>query len=400
MKLKTLAIVLGIILLAFAMVGCGTDSDDGANVTTGDDSSDVVTYTIGVAAPLTQGAVAQGMDIKRGAQLAIETMNASDAAKDAGVQFKMLEGDDMGDPKTAVTVANTLVSDRNLIGVVGHYNSGCSIPASQVYNDAQVVMISPGSTNPELTQLGRPYVFRTCATDDLQGPAGAQFALDLGYKTAVVVDDKTPYGEGLAAFFAEAFEDGGGEILSSEKTEDKDTDFNSLATKIKSLDPDVVFYGGMYSAGALFSKQLANADVDAPLMGGDGIQEADFINVGGSGVEGDLATNVGAPIEGLPEGQAFMDAYVAAFGETPGNFSAYAYDAAFAIMNAALKADDVANINTPAGREELVGNVANISFEGVTGEISFDEFGDTNNKVISLYRVDDAQWVFVDPDEL
>jgi branched-chain amino acid transport system substrate-binding protein len=395
MKLKTLALILSVVFLAIALVGCGGSDGSGDDADAG-----VTTYTIGVASPFTQGAVAQGGDIKRGAQLAIDTMNASDEAKAAGVQFKMVEGDDMGDPKTAVTVANTLVSDRNLVGVVGHYNSGCSIPASAVYSEAGVVMISPGSTNPDLTKQGLASVFRTCATDDLQGPAGADFSLALGYKTAVVVDDSTPYGEGLAAYFADAFKDGGGEVLFTEKTQDKDTDFNALATKIKAQNPDIVFYGGMYGAGALFAKQLHDTGVDAPVMGGDGIQEADFIKLGGGSVEGDLATNVGAPIEGLPKGQEFLDAYVAAFGETPGNFSAYAYDAAFAIMNAALKvhADDA--VTSPAGREALVLAVQNSKFDGVTGEISFDANGDTNNKVISLYRVVGDDWSFVDPSSL
>jgi branched-chain amino acid transport system substrate-binding protein len=395
MKFKTLATVMLVAFLAIALIGCnGTDADDGT--TTDSDSAAMTTYTIGVASPFTQGAVAQGLDIKRGAQLAIETMNASDEAKDAGVQFKMMEGDDMGDPKTAVTVANTLVSDRNLIGVVGHYNSGCSIPASKVYTEANVVMISPGSTNPDLTKQGFAGIFRTCATDDLQGPAGARFALDMGYKSAVVVDDSTPYGEGLVDFFTEGFESDGGSILMREKVQDKEKDFNALATKIAAQNPDIVFWGGMYEAGALFSKQLHDAGATAPVMGGDGIAEQDYIDLGGSSVDGDYATNVGVPVENLPAASAFIEDYKAKFGvDSVGNFAPYAYDAAFAIMKAALAVHkDVGEVTTPAGRSALVSAVEDIKFEGVTGEVSFDENGDTNNKVISLYKVIDDAWAF------
>jgi len=400
MKFKTLAVVLATVFLALVLVGCGGGGSDSGS---GDDAKGMTTYTIGVASPFTQGAVSIGQGIKRGAQLAIDTMNASDEAKDAGIQFKMVEGDDMGDPKTAVTVANTLVSNSNLIGVVGHYNSGCSIPASDVYNEAGVVMVSPGSTNPDLTKLGREFVFRTCATDDLQGPAGADFALALGYKTAVVVDDSTPYGEGLAEFFTGAFVAGGGEILFAEKTQDKDSDFNALVTKINAANPDIVFYAGMAEpAGALFGKQLGETTDDTPVMGGDGMQDAAYIKLGGPAVDGDYGTNVGYPIDKLPAGQQFVEDYQAKFTEDIGAFDAYAYDAAFAIMRAAIKAADGGEVSltTPAGREALLDALKNIKFDGVTGEISFDAYGDTNNKVISLYRVEDGAWVYVDPSDL
>ena len=400
MKFKTLAVLLATVFLALVLVGCGGSGSDSGS---GDDVGGMTTYAIGVASPYTQGAVSIGQGIKRGAQLAIDTMNASDEAKNAGIQFKMVEGDDMGDPKTAVTVANTLVSNSDLIGVVGHYNSGCSIPASKVYSDAGVVMVSPGSTNPDLTKQGLPGIFRTCATDDLQGPAAADFAKELGFKTAAVVDDSTPYGEGLAAFFTDAFESGGGEIVLAEKTQDKDSDFNALVTKIKAANPDIVFYSGMAEpAGALFGKQLHEVGVTAPVMGGDGMQDAAYIKLGGSAVEGDYGTNVGYPIDKLPAGQKFVEDYAAKFTEDIGAFDAYAYDAAFAVMKAAIKASDngAVKLTSPAGREALLAALENIKFDGVTGEISFDANGDTNNKVISLYRVENGVWIYVDPNEI
>ena len=229
---------------------------------------DTTTIKIGIGAPLTQGAVALGQGMKRGAALAIKQANESEEAKALGIMFEGVDGDDQGDPKTGVTVANTFASDPNLVAVMGHLNSGVSIPASKVYNENKIVQVSPASTNPELTQQGFTNVFRVCATDAVQGPAAADVAFDkFGFKTVVVIDDSTPYGEGLAAEFAKQFESNGGKVLFTEKTSDKDTDFNALVTKIKDANPDVIYYGGIYNAGALLSKQLSDAGVKAPADG-------------------------------------------------------------------------------------------------------------------------------------
>lgn len=387
------------LVLAFALVGCGEKEPAGDA-----GSGDVSTYTIGIASPLTQGAVAIGQGIKRGAELAIAEYNAKPEVKEAGIQFKTVDGDDMGDPKTAVNVANNFASDKTLIGLVGHFNSGCSIPASKVYNDASIVMVSPGSTNPQLTEQGFPFVFRTCATDALQGPEGATYAGAMGYKKFVVIDDSTPYGEGLATEFSKKVEADGGEILLTEKTSDKDTDFNALVTKIKAKNPDMVYYAGMYMAGALFAKQLHDAGVTAPVIGGDGMYDAQYIELGGKSVEGDYTTCVGLPADKLPAAADFQAAYEAKYpGEAIGAFDAYAYDAAAAIIMAAIevaKAEGADKLNSPAGRDALQKAVAAVNFEGVTGPVSFDAKGDTNNKVVSLYKVESGAWVWQDPTAL
>ena len=151
---------------------------------------------------------------------------------------------------------------------MGHLNSGVSIPASKVYNENKIVQVSPASTNPALTQQGFNNVFRVCTIDSVQGPVGAESAFDeFGFKTAVVIDDSTPYGEGLAAEFAKKFEELGGKVLFTEKTSDKDTDFNALVTKIKDANPDVIYYGGIYNAGALLAKQASDAGIEGPADG-------------------------------------------------------------------------------------------------------------------------------------
>lgn len=383
------------LVLAFALVGCGAKASDG------DAASTTTTYTIGIAAPLTQGAVAIGQGIKRGAELAVAEYNAKPEVKAAGIQFKTSDGDDMGDPKTAVNVANNFASDKALIGIVGHFNSGCSIPASKVYNDASIVMVSPGSTNPQLTKQGFTFVYRTCATDALQGPEGAGYAKTLGFSNFVIIDDSTPYGEGLATEFSKTAEANGAMVLLTEKTSDKDSDFNALVTKIKAKNPDMVYYAGMYMAGALFAKQLHDAGVTAPVMGGDGMYDAQYIELGGKSVAGDYTTCVGLPADKLPAAADFKAAYEAKYpGEAIGAFDAYAYDAAAAIITAAVEAAKTAGadkINSPAGRSALQKAVSAASFEGVTGPVSFDANGDTNNKIVSLYKVDNGAWVWQDP---
>lgn len=379
--------------LALALVGCGNKDNGTTDKTT--------TVSIGIGAPLTQGSVAIGQGIKRGVELAVEKANKSEEAKAAGIQFRTAEGDDQGDAKTGVTAANTFASDRSLIGVVGHYNSGVSLPASKVYSDNKIVMVSPGSTNPNLTAQGLKSVFRTCATDALQGPSGANSALALGFKNVVVVDDSTPYGEGLGREFATAFAAGGGKVILEAKTQDKDTDFNALVTRMKSLNPDLVYYAGLYDAGALFSKQMKDGGLKIPMLGGDGLYDPAFINLAGPASEGDMTTCVGLPVELLPAAEKFETEYKAKFpGEDIGAFDAYAYDAAMAIINATIevaKAEGADKVASPAGRDAIIAGVAKVNFEGVTGTVSFDEKGDTNNKVVTLYKVIEGKWVPQEP---
>lgn len=388
-----LAVLAALLAVSVIATGCGGKSDGKK-----EGSSEAVTLKIGVGAPLTQGAVALGQGMKRGAALAIAQANDSAKAKELGITFVAVDGDDQGDPKTGVTVANTFASDNKLIGVMGHLNSGVSIPASKVYNENSIVMVSPASTNPAFTQQGFNNVFRVCTTDDVQGPAGAESAFGkFGYKSVVVVDDSTPYGEGLASEFAKKFEELGGKVLFREKTADKDSDFNALVTRIVAEKPDMIYYGGIYNAGALLSKQASDAGFAGPLMGGDGIFDAEFIKLAGAeAAEGDLCTSVGFPVDQLPRGQEFTTSYAEKFPNDPiAAYDGYSFDAANVIIEAVFKvaeemgADKVAS---PAGREALIAAVAATEMDGVTGKFSFNEVGDTTNKAITTYGVVSGAW--------
>lgn len=385
-SLRIFVAALMLLALTFSLAGCGKESSG----TKGN------TIVIGIGAPLTQGTVAIGQGIKRGVELAVETMNNSEEASELGIFFKTSEGDDQGDPKTGVNAANTFASDRSVIGVVGHYNSGVTIPASKVYLDNGITMVSPGATSPNVTAQGFKNVFRTCATDAVQGPAGADAALALGYKTAVVIDDSTPYGEGLAQEFAKTYKAGGGTIHFEAKTQDKDTDFNALVTRMKAANPDIVYYAGLYNAGALLTKQMKDAGLNVPIMGGDGLYDLEYIRLAGGMAEGDYTFSVGLPVSMLPLAEQFEKDYAAKFGgQEIGAFDAYAYDAAMAIMKAVLEVareQGASAVTSPAGREAVMEATANVSFEGVTGPVSFDENGDTNNKTVTLYKVVNGQW--------
>jgi branched-chain amino acid transport system substrate-binding protein len=384
------------LLVAVAMVstGCG----GGSSASSGGSSSTGTTVKIGIGAPLTAGATALGQGMQRGAELAIEQANASETVKAAGITFAGVPGDDQGDPKQGVTVANTFASDPALVGVMGHLNSGVSIPASKVYNSKKIVMISPASTNPALTQQSLNNVFRVCTTDAVQGPAAADFASKLlGFKSVYVVDDSTPYGTGLADEFVKQFTANGGKILGRDKTADKDTDFSALVSKIKPLNADFIYYGGIYNAGALLAKQAKDGGIKGPLMGGDGLYDPKFIELAGATqAEGDLATSVGFPTDKLPAGQEFLAAYAKKFpGQAPAAYDAYAYDATNVIISATLEAAKSVGadkVTSTAGRDAIIKAVAATNAQGVTGAIAFDSKGDTTNKAITLYDVKAGKW--------
>jgi branched-chain amino acid transport system substrate-binding protein len=282
-----------------------------------------------------------------------------------------------------------------------------TIPASKIYNENKIVCISPAATNPALTTQGFNNIFRTCTIDSVQGPAGAEamYGPDVAAKVAVVVDDSTPYGEGLCDEFEKKFVELGGKVAFREKTSDKDSDFNALSTKIKAAKPDIIYYGGTYNAAALLSKQMSAAGVEAPMMGGDGLYDPEFINLtSAEAAEGDMCTSVGLPLDKLPNGQAFSAAYKAEYPDSEiGAYDAYSFDAADTLVRAILKvakeqgADKLA---TPPARDAIIAAVAATDFEGVTGKVAFDANGDTVNKAITVYKVTSGAWTpFIVPEQ-
>jgi branched-chain amino acid transport system substrate-binding protein len=247
--------------------------------------------------------------------------------------------------------------------------------------------------------MGMKHYFRVCTTDDVQGPAAADYAYKtFGAKVAYVVDDSTVYGEGLAAEWAKQFQANGGTVAGTEKTGDKDTDFKALVSKIKAANVDIVYYGGIYNSGALLSKQMKEGGVTVPLMSGDGCYDPEYIKLAGAAnAEGDFCSSIGFPVDKLPKAQEFKAAYEAEFpGEAIAAYDAYSYDAAQVIIKAIVKvAKDLGTdkLTTVEGKQAIIAATAETNFEGVTGNVSFDDKGDTTNKVVSIYVVKGGVWV-------
>ncbi len=394
---RVLAVLAALVAMSMIATGCGggeAETTDGGSAAT-----EVTKVKLGVSSPFTGDVAALGLGIKNGATLAIKQANEDPAVKELGLEFEGLFVDDAADPKTGVNAATQMTSDAKVIGIVGHLNSGVSIPTSAKYREAGLVQVSPASTNPQLTQQGFENVFRVCTIDSVQGSFAGDFAVDkLGAKNVAVISDSTPYGDGLADEFAKQLEAREGKVIAREKIQLKDQDFKALITKIQGQKPDMIYFGGMYTEAALITKQAKEAGLKIPVMGGDGLYTQQFVDIAGAAnAEGDFATSVGLPLELQPKGQDFKAAFEAEFpGTTIEAYDTYAYDATMVIIEAAKKvaadmgADKVA---TPAGKKAIMDAVAATDYDGVTGKVSFDEVGDTTNKAITAYVVKDGAFV-------
>lgn len=375
-------------VLAFGLAGCGSapEKSEGSE-------REVTRVKIGFAAPTTGDNAVYGLGMQRAVELAIEEANASEEAKAAGLQFDIQAGDDAGDPKQAVNVAEALSGDPAVIGVVGHFNSGCTLPASPVYDRAKLAMVTV-SSNPSITAQGLACVNRIVAKDDAQGGFAGQLAYKLGFKKVSIIDDATPYGQGLASEFEKAYTQAGGEVLSEDRIQPKEVNFSAVVSKIKPLAPEAIYYAGAHTEGALLTKQAKAAGLDVPVMGGDMLYTPEYIKLaGGEPAEGDIATALGLPLEQQPKGAEFKAKYEEKYGAAPEAYDSYAYDAAWIIINAVLKADVAAEGIAAADREAVLEAVRTGTLEdGVSGTVAFDANGDNKQQVISAYKVSGGEW--------
>jgi branched-chain amino acid transport system substrate-binding protein len=337
-----------------------------------------VTVTIAHAGPLTGSIAHLGKDDENGVALAVQ--HANDKKITIGgkpVTFKMVSEDDQADPKVGTTVAQKLV-DAKVAAVVGHLNSGVTIPASEIYNKAGIPVISGSATNPTLTERGLKTVFRTVGRDDQQGPAiAAYIAGELKGKKVALVDDKTAYGEGLANEVEKALKAAKVTIVTRERTTDKETDFKAVLTKIKAKNPDVVFHGGMDATGGPLLKQARELGIKAVFAFGDGACTDEMAKLAGSAAEGFACSQAGLPA--VAASKDFQDAFKAKYGEIK-QYAPYFYDGAMAMVEAMKKADSV----DPA----VFGpKVFEVSFQGATGKVEFDAKGDRKDAEMTIFRM-------------
>lgn len=338
-----------------------------------------VTVKLGHVAPMTGPQAHLGKDNENGAKLAVEELNAQ-ALEIGGakIKFELLAEDDQADPKQGTIVAQKLV-DAKVNGVIGHLNSGTTIPASKLYSDAGIPQISPSATNPKYTQQGFATAFRVMANDIQQGKILGEFAAKQGAKTVAIIDDRSAYGQGLADEFKKAAEASGLKVVATEYTNDKATDFKAILTKIKSKKPDMVFYGGMDAQGGPLAKQMKELGLKAKFLGGDGVCTPEFMKLGGPATDGHYCSMPGVPLEKMAKGQDFKDKFTKKYNTEIQLYAPNVYDAVMVMADSMKRANSV----EPA---KYLPEVGKTSYEGVTAKIAFDEKGDLKGGAISLYQ--------------
>ncbi|WP_189718972.1 bifunctional serine/threonine-protein kinase/ABC transporter substrate-binding protein [Streptomyces chryseus] len=363
-----------------------------------------VTVVIGVDAPLSGALSSLGVGIKNSADLAAKTANRTRHVP--GVKFRIKALDDESSPAKGGPNAAQFVADEKVLGVVGPLNSGVAQTMTEPLAQANLVNVSPANTNPVLT-LGphwaegtksRPYktYFRTVATDVDQGPFAARYLYEEVRKTKLyVIDDSSDYGTSLTSGFTAEFTKLGGTVVGAEKVDPEESDFAGLARRVRSSGAEAVYFGGYYTTAAPLSRQLKQAGPNIPLMGGDGVFDQQFLAADPK-PEGDLATNIGVPAESLERGDAFLAQYrKAGYSEAAGSYGPYAYDAAWAVIEA-VKDVVAAHGSLPEdARAKMPQAVAALKFDGVTGRVAFDKYGDTVDRRLTVYAVKGGSWTTV-----
>ena len=338
---------------------------------------------IGHVAPLS-GAIAHlGKDNENGARLAIEELNAKGISIGGKkVKFELLAEDDAADPKQGAAAAQKL-ADQRVSGVVGHLNSGTSIPASKIYSDAGIPQISPSATNPKYTRQGYKTTFRVVADDvHLGGTLGRYAVQKLGAKNIAVIDDRTAYGQGVADEFQKAAKAAGATIVGREFTTDKATDFTAILTTIKGKKPDAIFFGGMDAVAGPMIKQMKALGLNAKFMGGDGICTGELFKLSGETIaESQVFCAEAGGVEGPQEKvlSDFKAKYKKRFNADVQLYAPYVYDAVNVMAAAMVKA----NSSDPAKYLPVLAKTTD--YKGVTGNIGFDEKGDVKNGALTLY---------------
>ena len=345
---------------------------------------------IALGLPLTGDIASLGQGLQRSITMAVEEANT---AKMLPFTVQIEAFDDRSDPKEAVSVANRIVSDPNVVAVIGHFNSGCSIPASRVYAQSGLLMISPASSNPELTQqqLSPQWafpksIFRVNTTDNIQGAYGAQFVYrELKAKSVGIIHDKTAYGQGVAEEFRKQYEIEGGKVTAFEGLQPGDRDFRSLLTRVKATNPEAIYFGGMFSEGGILVRQTRDVGFKGFFVACEANFDPVFLSVAGPAANGAYVTFLGSPPDLLDSAKDFVARYKQKYPTSDlKSYDHYGFEAASMILEA-LK-------SVGPDRKKIIDYLHGIHFKGVLGETTFDEKGDTMNKTITLFKVEKGKF--------
>ena len=331
---------------------------------------------IATQSPLSGPQAALGEQIKLGAELAIEDAKARFRA--LGFELQLVPYDDQANPDVGVANANRIINDPDILGVVGHLNSGVAIPSSEVYVRVGLVMVSPANTAPRVTDRRLPNVNRICGRDDVQGPVGAEYAVNnLKVKNVFIIHDKTTYGQGLAEEFKKRLEALGGRTVAFVGTEEQ-ANFVPIINQIRGARPvpELIYFGGIYSQIGPFVKQLRERGVRTRLMGGDGLDASEFVRLAGKeNAAGTFYTTVAGPVSAFPKAREVAQKFKQKYGKDIEGFGIYAYDAANVILMALENAIKASGGRKPT-RELVAQEVRKVRMEGLTGSIEFDDKGD------------------------
>lgn len=385
MKIKGLSLGVLLLVLVFIVSACG-----GTAQTAGGGAKGTVVKIASVT-PLSGSQAAIGEAIKNGAQMALEE-RVEEFGK-LGIALQFSPQDDQADPKVGVAVAQKLIVDNDVMAVVGHWNSGVAIPSSEVYKKGNLVMVSPANTAVKVTERGLDNVNRIVTRDDVQGPAGADYAFkELGCKTAFVVQDKTTYGQGVADEFKGQFEKAGGKVLGYEGITAGESDFSAVLNKIQASKPDIVYFGGIYPEGSLIIKQMKAKGINSKFMGPDGMDSAEVIKIAGEAAIDSFYTSMAADISTTDDGKKWIEKYKGKFNKTPESYAVYGYDAMNVVLNGLANAIKANNGKKPA-KEQLVKAVRDTKgFAGVATKVTFNAKGDNEEGSVHVFQFKEAKY--------
>ena len=383
---RQLAPLLVSLSAALALLACGKNEPAAPNTSAPAAEHGPLLLKLGHSAPLTGPQAHIGKDTEYGAQMAVEDANAANIQINGRtLKVELMGEDDQADPKQGTIVAQKFV-DAHVNAVIGHMNSGTTLPASVTYANNNLPQVSASATNPEYTKRGYKTAFRVMTNDEAQGKVLGEFAAGtLAAKNIAVIDDKTQYGEGIAIEFKKAAEAKGARIVASEHTDDKAVDFAAILTKIKATKPDVIFFGGMDPQAAPMSLQMKKLGIPAVLLMGDGGCTADFLKNAGASAEGQYCSKPGVPTEQMPGGPAFIEKYKAKYNAPIQLYAPYAYDAVMVVVEAVKRAGSTDSA-------AILAELPKTQYKGVTTDIAFDEKGDIKDAAVTLYVAKGGQW--------
>lgn len=386
MRLKKSVVLLLSSVLSIGMLAACSSKSKGDESASGSNVIKIATQT-----PLSGGSAIIGESIRLGAQMKLEEQ--AEKFKELGYTLQLESYDDQSDPKKGVSNANIIGADKSIYAVVGHYNSGVAIPSSEVYEKYNVAMVSPGTTAVTVTDRGLKTVNRIVGRDDAQGPAGAKYAIEtLGAKKIFIIQDKTAYGSGIADAFKVAAEEAGAEIVGYEGITIGEKDFNGVINQVLTKNPDLIYFGGIYSEAGIIIKQARDKGIDVPIMGGDGMDASGLVDIAGDAVKNTYITSVAGDSTATDAGRKFVEDYKAKFNKDAEAFSVYGYDTMGVILHA-IENSIKENNGKISSKEKVAEAVRSVKdYEGALTNVTFDEIGDNTNAKIYLYKFSEASY--------